>query len=557
MLFFAYFCKHKLYTMKRFFLLFILLLTASTTFAQRHRLDSLLSELDAVIERTPEIDAERQQSIYRHRMAFNEAVDDRSRYEHSYILFQRYKKYREDSTYYYARTCHTLAESLHDHELLQQALLAEAEGLMRLARYEEAANRLRQTDRKYVSTHASQYFYLNHSLYYALSQTSSNDEERMEYQRKMRAYRDSIAAIRPSDTSGAVSNISQIMKSEGKYREALAYLVEYEKSQPDSVWNNAVTCTVLAELYKLMGDNMQSVIYLAQASILDKKEGKKSYTALQTLGQQLYEMGDLQHAYFYITTALNDIMFSDARNRLVQVAEFLPIITAAREEAIKKDRFETWIFMLVLGVSIIGLLGLLYVLSRRNKNLAEVKKVLDEKNRELSAHEERLTEHTEELATLNAQLREANKIKEEYIAQLFNICSLYINDMEDYRISLLRKAKKGNEKELLTALNSPVGAKSKKDLFRQFDAIFLELFPNFIEKFNALMNDGERFQPKAGELLSPELRIYALVRLGITDSTKIASFLGYSSQTIYNYRVKVRSHVGIPREEFVERVQRL
>ena len=182
---------------------------------------------------------------------------------------------------------------------------------------------------------------------------------------------------------------------------------------------------------------------------------------------------------------------------------------------------------------------------------------LESKNTKLQEKDVSIEAKNKELALLNDQLQEENNIKEEYIAQLFNICSIYINDLENYRLSLLTKMKTHKTKELLTTLESPVASKYKRDLYRLFDTIFLKLFPNFISDFNSLITDGTAFLPKEGEILSPELRIYALVRLGITDSVRISSFLGYSKQTVYNYRQKVRSHIGISRDELIEKVKLL
>ena len=192
----------------------------------------------------------------------------------------------------------------------------------------------------------------------------------------------------------------------------------------------------------------------------------------------------------------------------------------------------------------------LLLLYRRNKKLAATRHALAVINA-------RLKELNEELNRMNVRLSESNKIKEAYIAQLFNVCSGYIDGYEKSRLSLLGKLKSGSIKSLETSLKSSTTSVQLKSLFHNFDSIFLELFPGFVERFNGLLRPDERISPKAGELLSPELRIYALVRLGINDSVKIAGFLHYSPQTVYNYRLKVRNKATMPKEASLARVKTL
>lgn len=201
-----------------------------------------------------------------------------------------------------------------------------------------------------------------------------------------------------------------------------------------------------------------------------------------------------------------------------------------------------------LAAVILGIL--LWFIYSRNKHLAMM-------HRELAANNEKLQSLNARLEELNHDLVESNLIKEEYIGQLFNLCSSYINDAEKNRIRILGKLKSGKNKEVQEQLDQSTMKEDLSKLFYNFDMIFLELFPDFIERFNALLRPGEHIEVKGDNLLSPELRIYALVRLGINDSVKIASFLHYSPQTVYNYRMKTRNRSDLPKEEFVSRVRRL
>ena len=99
--------------------------------------------------------------------------------------------------------------------------------------------------------------------------------------------------------------------------------------------------------------------------------------------------------------------------------------------------------------------------------------------------------------------------------------------------------------------------KERAALYKRFDQVFLKIFPNFVDEFNKLLKPEKQIQVKKGELLSPELRIYALIRLGINENEKIAHFLNYSVNTIYTYKTKIRGKSNVPSNEFIKKVMEI
>ena len=169
---------------------------------------------------------------------------------------------------------------------------------------------------------------------------------------------------------------------------------------------------------------------------------------------------------------------------------------------------------------------------------------------------QRLKDMNSELSEVNDLLAESNLIKEEYVGQMFSICSDYIDKLDSFRKDVARKLKSGQADTLLKSVTSTTMVQSElKEFYRLFDTIFLNIFPNFVNDFNALLRPEERITPAEGDLLNTPLRIYALVRLGINDSVKIAALLHCSSQTVYNNRLRVRNKAGIPKEVFTETVR--
>ena len=192
------------------------------------------------------------------------------------------------------------------------------------------------------------------------------------------------------------------------------------------------------------------------------------------------------------------------------------------------------------------------------KKVSRIKEELHLSSQKLADLNKDISETNAQLNEMNSQLSESNHVKEEYIAHFFDLCSTYINKLENYRKSLNKKATEKQLDELFKMLKSTTVVDNElEELYKNFDNIFLNLYPTFVKDFNSLLIKDEQAILKQGELLNTELRIFALIRLGITDSVKIAAFLRYSLSTIYNYRTKGRNKAAVSRDEFEEMVSKI
>ena len=249
--------------------------------------------------------------------------------------------------------------------------------------------------------------------------------------------------------------------------------------------------------------------------------------------------------------ALEDAGACNARARIVEAAEIYPVIDHAYR--IRSDRKQRTIVGLLLGSVLLAaslVLSLLHVY-RQMQRLRQARRALSDANA-------RLQTANDALSDVNRTLLEANAIKEEYIAQYINRCSVYIDKLDHYRRRLMKLAQSGRTDELLrTVRSTELIADERREFYAEFDRTFLGLFPHFVEEFNVLLHPADRITPKAGERLTTELRIFALIRLGITDSARIAEFLGYSVTTIYNYRSKTRGKSTLDRDAFESAVMRI
>ncbi|GGH22501.1 hypothetical protein FAZ19_13965 [Sphingobacterium alkalisoli] len=304
-------------------------------------------------------------------------------------------------------------------------------------------------------------------------------------------------------------------------------------------------------IYKNKGELDKQIYFFGLSALTDIKHAVKDNASLQSLALCYYEKGDVDKAYLYIQEAINDAIFCNVRYRTIESSSFYPIINASFQEKENRQKNELKSYLMVISLMTIVLSAVLGVLFIQIKKLKKIRIALKQANDDLH-------HLNDQLLKVNNELSESNHIKEEYIAHFFDICSSYIDKIDNARKTILKKLSNKQESDILKHLKSQDVIKEElEDLYRNFDIIFLNLYPSFIDEFNKLLKPEEQILPKSEELLSTELRIFALIRLGISDSTKIASFLRYSLRTVYNYRVKVRNKVLGSKDEFEDKIKKI
>ena len=266
-------------------------------------------------------------------------------------------------------------------------------------------------------------------------------------------------------------------------------------------------------------------------------------SALVILSDLLKETPDeRQKGYIYYT--LSDAVACNARLRFIEVTQFFPIIDKAYKLKEEKERQISRTLLISVSLLSLFLLAAIFYLYRWMKKLSVMRRNLSLANQQMQE--------------VNAELAQTGKIKEVYIARYLDRCVIYLDKLEFYRRSLAKLAMASRIDDLFKAIKSEQFIRDeRKDFYNEFDKSFLELFPHFITSFNELLVEEGRIYPKSGELLTTELRIFALIRLGVTDSNRIAHFLGYSLATIYNYRSKMRNKAIGNKETFEQEVMNL
>ena len=275
------------------------------------------------------------------------------------------------------------------------------------------------------------------------------------------------------------------------------------------------------------------------------------------MAELLYEEGDVERANNYMKKNVADASLYNARLRNVQASKMLPVIDRSYQMEKEQQRRKLQVFLSVISILSVFLITTIGYIVRQMKKLAKARREVVCANEELQKLNGELVKANRRQKLMNDALTEVNCIKEEYIGRFLGLCSAYIDKLETYRRMLNKKAASGKVEELYKTLKSSQFIDDElKEFYRNFDNSFLNIFPDFVECFNLLLPQDEAIVPKQDERLTTELRIFALIRLGITDSAKIAGFLRYSITTIYTYRSKLKNK-SLHRDDFEERVMEI
>jgi tetratricopeptide (TPR) repeat protein len=314
---------------------------------------------------------------------------------------------------------------------------------------------------------------------------------------------------------------------------------KFDLSDPDL----AIAASTLSYTYTKAGHPEKAMNLLCQAAIADIRSCTKETVAILNLAEILYKKGDIKRAYLYIKEAMDAANFYGARHRKIQVAAIFPIIEGAELNTVEAQRKVFFLYSAIVTVLTLITITFAIIVYKQFKRLQAAKKIISAVN--------------ENLMEINHKLREADKIKEEYIGYYFNINTEYLTKIENFKKSVDLKLMTKKFDDIKYIVNNINLKKEREDLYFSFDKVFLKLFPDFVTTFNSYFNEEDRIVLKEDQLLTTELRIFALIRMGISDSEKIAKILDYSVNTIYAYKTRVKSKSIIPNEEFEKKIMQI
>lgn len=494
----------------------------------------LLEELDQAIGQREKFVQEKQDRIERLKVT----DPGRSLSEEFAVtsqIFDEYKSFIYDSAFRYALKLQSLASRLGNPVYVDNSKINLGFILVSAGLFNETLDTLRSLDSKRLpDTLKSEFFFLIGRTCFDLAEFNRNDFYSIRYRARGNRYLDSALQYLPANSArfllvqGLKAVHTNDFTSSAQGYEKL--LTDFSLSEAEI----AVVTSTLSFIYSSLGRTEESRQMLIRAAIADIKSSTKETVALRNLAETLFYEGRIEKAHEYIKIAMADANFYGANHRKIQVASIYPVIEGRQLATVeaRKNR----ITLYAIGITLFALLliasGL--IVFKQYKKLQLAKKLISRSN-------EKLTE-------TNRQLVDSNKIKEEYVTYYFNTTADYIARLENLKKTMDMKLLTKKMDELRFTVDSINIKREREELYHHFDKFFLTLFPDFVKVFQSLFKEEDRIHLKEGQLLNTELRIFALIRLGIHDTEKIARILDYSVATIYTYKTRTRNKSMEPAE---------
>ena len=491
-------------------------------------------------------------------------------------IFDLYSHFQTDSAQVYI--CKIRQLPAYKTDVVMQATLhiAQAEIMAVSALYAEALNELDKVPRSLINAEHIElrlyYYRIKRTIYgWMCTYYTKASEQHQLWEERTMNYRDSLLSFETIKNLNRDIVLADKYNALGQPQKAINMLKPYA-AQASEATPHPYVCFTLAQAYLLKGNRAKGVYYLTLTAIADLHNATCEYQALPMLAQILFDNGDVERAYSYLLCSMEDASYCKAGLRSIEASNIFPIIDKQYKQREKEQRQRDHVLMYALVALSFVLIGVVLYLRKQMQKLREMRHQQTRNNAELAAANQRMHEANEklqaalqevkntneELQNTYSQLRMTDKVKEEYIARYLNRCRMYLDQLAEFRSSTLRLIKNRHFEEVANQLKRDLNAKVEQTQFyADFDAAFLTLFPDFVSSFNALLQPEHQLTVKKNGLLNTELRMYALIRLGIHDTTRIAHFLDYSTATVYNYRSKIRNKAICPPEEFEELVGKL
>lgn len=532
-----------------------------------HSLDSLLEQQDLFVR-------VKEERIKQLKMQYSRVKDVKELYAMNRMVYLEYRVYDADSALHYINKNIQLAQQTNNRtwevvSLLEQSFVLTSSGLLTEAlkavsdiQPEELPQNLR-----------SEYFGRLCTLYSRLRDYSSENSQLSEhYNNLQKAFRDSVYLTATPDELRYWNCRAWLYLGTPEIEPVKQAFEENKQTLSNDSRKYSIATYNLSAIYRSENNDSKYLENLILSAMADIRSVNGDIGSLQEIAEYLFKHGEIDRAYNYILYCSQKAMLFHNRVRIVKMSHLQNQIYKAYQEQSRTQQKRLQASLIAVSFLFLVLIGAFLFIRKQMHRLKEANLKLDSTNQKLSVNmdalstaHQRLEEVNMQLKDLNTQLqevndqlRESNYVKEEYIGYVFNICSTYISKLEEFRKNINRKLKVGQIEDVKAMTDSSATASNElKEFYQNFDTIFLHLYPDFVGDFNALLLPEERIELKEGELLNTELRIHALIRLGITDSVKIADFLHCSAQTVYNNQLRTRNKSIIPKEDFINAVKKL
>ena len=533
--------------MKKQFLLFLLAIMLSGVCLSADSgdtpIDSLMRHLDEVIAARPAYLRQKETRLQGLHSRYDSAVDDDSRFKVLGELFDEYHPFNTDSAYHISLRQEGVARRIGDPALVANARLHRANVLSSTGMYRETLEIIDSLPKEDIPPYLKPYYYHTvRTVYGLLADYAAFPAEKVRYRIVTEQYRDSLLAINQPGTLGYAVTSADKHNVNGEPWKAIRELNDFISSENLTEHEMAICAWTLSESYGMTGDFASQKRYLILSAISDMKASVREYVSLRQLALLLYKEGDLDRAYQFLTIAVDDAAKSNARQRIIELNASYPMINSIYIEKVHKQHTALLKTIVIIAVLLLVLVVLMLLMRKQMARIARARREVEEANGELNRLNDELLSSNGKLAEAYNAIAEISEMKEAYIGRYMDQCVAYIEKLDSYRKSIGKLVSSGKSDDLKALVKSSTMIDQElKAFYDQFDKTFLSLFPTFVDDLNSLLMPEEAIIPRREGSLTAEQRIFALIRLGISDSDKIARFLRYSLTTIYNYRTKVRN----------------
>lgn len=513
--------------------------------------------LDSLIAAQPRIVADKESRLARMKVGLAAEAAERGRYEVMRQLYEEYAAYQYDSAYAYVSGCIRLAEEMDDAERLNESRLNQAHILSTACLMEQARQTLSHIDTALLTPDQLIRYYRTQTdllIYQAeyMQGTRYADEA---VQQLIELRQRATALEGPKDDVSYLITVAERQADSGNHQQAIDLLASLLPRYKSGDRMYSIITSTMAFHYYQTGDKGKQMQYLVKSAESDLEGCIRENTSLRTIADRLFDEGDIDRAYRYMRVAVDDANFYGARLRNIQAAGIVPkILSAYQTKQERNQRNMMWLLGLISFIALLLIVGVIaiYQLLKRYRRLNEQKKAINEQLRRVN---DQLGDTVEQLHNSNAMLQEREKLKEEYIARFLALSSKFIDRGEEQRKALYRLYRDRKTEDLARELKSThLGNENAQLFYENFDNAFLNIFPNFVDEVNKLLQDDGKIEVKQGKRLTTESRVLALIRIGITDNQSIANILRASLTTIYTYRSKLKAR-ALNKDEFESQVK--
>jgi len=541
-------------------LVYVVLLFDTAAHAQSTT-DSLLNQLNSVLANKEVLVKQKQEAIAGIKQHLKFAKSESAKYEVYDQLFEQYKSFIHDSAYVYCKKLNTCAYLLKDENKINYSRLNMGFILVSAGMFKEGLDTLSKVNVKYLTSEQQyNYLFLQVRSNFDLADFDKISDYYNKYSLKGLSYCDSILKQNKPDSYEYLSALGLKLLRTQDYKNAI---IPYEKllHLKQSYQDSAINYSCLSFLYFEMGQADKGLPLLIKSAIVDNMHSTKESVALTNLATHILQRGDIETAFSYINNAIDDANFYGARHREAQISNIMPIIESEQIGGIEKQKRSLLIYASIITVLVFLVIIFSIIVLKQLKKLRIADQIIVNKNNDLNVANAslikvntRLDNANRTLLQFNLKLDEANMIKDEYIGYFFNTHSDYIEKLDRLKRSIEKNMREKRYEEVLMVLNRLNTNFERENLSHSFDKVFLNIFPKFVEDFNALFDADHQIHLADGQLLNSELRIFALIRLGIHDNETIGKILNYSVNTIYTYKTKVKNKSLIPNDEFEDKI---